>query len=209
MKKISFAVALLCGIAIAREDSIKITQDTTRVENAFRGLEELQRRLEYALEKDQRQGWTDVNHAWSSMRTQQYVNYGKQVKPWVDALQEWNRLTTVSPTCDQNKLEVCLYNQQNDWWAGVPESESNEQADACVEAAGCRSPLAEENGGSLGEKIETAQQAGYDAERKARFALQQGLRKANEAHRDRVRVMNRDFEASLRKFNREIDCPIE
>lgn len=49
MKKISFAVALLCGIAKAREDSLKITQDTTRIENAFRGLEELSERLERAI----------------------------------------------------------------------------------------------------------------------------------------------------------------
>lgn len=40
-----------------------------------------------------------------------------------------------------------------------------------MEAAGCPIPLVEEDGGSLDEKIYTAHQADFDAERKARFAL--------------------------------------
>lgn len=52
MKKISFAVALLCGMSEAREDWIKVTQDTTRIENAFDQAEEYLERLNTAIDAD-------------------------------------------------------------------------------------------------------------------------------------------------------------
>ena len=86
------------------------------------------------------QDWIDLNHVVATARAQAYVNYGKQVKPYVDAFAEWNRLTTVNAQCDANKLEQCIFKAQMDMFNGYYPPAVGEELKKCAVSAKCDSP---------------------------------------------------------------------
>ena len=156
------------------------------------------------------QDWIDLNHVVATARAQVYVNYGKHVKPWVDAWAEWNRLTTVNTQCDANKLEQCIFQAQMDMFNGRYPPSVREELSKCVANAKCGSPAFTEGMRSFESKVDAAERNDEKLMRDGENVVGHRLGKALDSHFQRWEKVNQakfdHFKTVVKTAGCDVDC---
>ena len=156
------------------------------------------------------QDWIDLNHVVATARAQVYVNYGKHVKPWVDAWAEWNRLTTVNTQCDADKFEQCIFKAQMDMFNGVYRPTVGEELKKCAANAKCDSPVFYEGMGKFESKVDAAERNDEKLMRDGANVVGPRLGKALDSHFQRWEKVNQakfdHFKTVVKTAGCDVDC---
>ena len=128
------------------------------------------------------QDWIDLNHVIATARAQVFVDYGKHIKPWVNAWTGQNRLTTANNQCDANKFDKWTFKIQRDTFNGRFQRKVDKELEKFIANGKFNNPEFSQGMCSFKSKVDAAERYDEKLMRNGANVVGPRLRKAVDSH---------------------------
>lgn len=208
-----FAVLALLGLVAGKEYKFPtIEWDQSKFDTAKKDWDAWAVRDQASHEQDNRATFTDLAHAYATYQTQVAVNYGRVVKPYEEMYVRYLDAITVNSTCNTEAASKCVYDTYG-LHSYTGEAAPTQTPAQCFQAAGCHTKWDTLTAAQKQAAIQRYYKDKRVADTQAQQAFQRGmvavkakLDKAIIAHQRRCMAMKEDFNNTLMKTARDMNC---
>jgi hypothetical protein len=130
-----FILALVGLTAAASVQLPEIDINTQKIESALNKLEVAGQKLRAEKEIDNRENAKNLVHAFATLKTAEYVNFGKTFKKWAEYEVAFTDAITVNAKCDQEAATECI---TKFYLTGFSDQTAARTKDICLKNAGCQ-----------------------------------------------------------------------
>lgn len=158
-----------------------------------------------AAQADRKANVRSLSHAYSTYRVQEYVNFGKMLKPTAEFHVQFLDAITPNAQCNQDAATNCL----NNFILHGAKPEDRPALKACFRAAHCEpnwDDMTPTQRQALADKYKTSQDTIRKAYQKIWQKTQADLEQGIQAHKTRVRAMKADFKGSAANVAEDLGC---